>query len=49
MDDRLNEEMVAYLEDEINAEDGLASLADIEGTIALGDYLESQIIPPSKE
>ena len=31
----------AKLEDEIDAADGLAALSDTEGTLSLGDYLES--------
>jgi hypothetical protein len=42
MDDRLNEETFAYLEDEIDASEGFASLADTEETMSLEEYLKSR-------
>ncbi len=42
MKDWLTEAIVAKLEDEIDASEGLASLADTEGTMSLQDYLESR-------
>lgn len=42
MKDWLTEAIVAKLEDEIDAAEGLASLADAEGTISLDAYLESR-------
>jgi hypothetical protein len=41
MKDWLTEAIIAKLEDEIDASDGLASLADSEGTMSLEAYLES--------
>ena len=41
MRDWLTEAIIAKLEDEIDASEGLASLADAEGTMSLEDYLES--------
>ncbi|RJQ41353.1 MAG: hypothetical protein C4555_00155 [Dehalococcoidia bacterium] len=38
----LTEAIIAKLEDEIDASDGLASLADTEGTKTLEDYLKSR-------
>jgi predicted DNA-binding protein len=38
MRDWLTEAIIAKLEDEIDASEGLASLADTEGTISLEDY-----------
>ena len=42
MKDWLTEAIVAKLEDEIDASEGLASLADTEGTMPLEAYLESR-------
>ena len=42
MRDWLTEAIIAKLEDEIDASEGLASLADAEGTMSLEDYLESR-------
>lgn len=42
MKDWLTEAIIAKLEDEIDAAEGLASLADIEGTVSLEDYLKSR-------
>jgi hypothetical protein len=42
MKDWLTEAIIAKLEDEIDASEGLASLADSEGTVSLGSYLESR-------
>lgn len=42
MKDWLTEAIVAKLEDEIDAAEGLASLADTEGTMSLEAYLESR-------
>ena len=42
MRDWLIEAIVAKLEDEIDASEGLASLADAEGTLSLEAYLESR-------
>ena len=41
MKDWLTEAIIAKLEDEIDASEGLASLADAEGTKSLEDYLAS--------
>ena len=41
MRDWLTEAIIAKLEDEMDAAEGLASLADIEGTRSLEDYLTS--------
>jgi len=41
MRDWLTEAIIAKLEDEIDSSEGLASLADIEGTKSLEDYLAS--------
>ena len=38
----LTEAIIAKLEDEIDASEGLASLADAEGTISLDNYLKSR-------
>ncbi|MCJ7669875.1 MAG: hypothetical protein MUO61_05095 [Dehalococcoidia bacterium] len=38
----LTEAIIAKLEDEIDASEGLASLAETEGTMSLGVYLESR-------
>ena len=42
MKDWLTEAIIAKLEDEIDAAEGLASLADTEGTMSLEDYLKSR-------
>jgi len=42
MRDWLTEAIIAKLEDEIDASEGLASLADTEGTVSLEAYLESR-------
>lgn len=41
MRDWLTEAIIAKLEDEIDSSEGLASLADAEGTKSLEDYLVS--------
>jgi hypothetical protein len=41
MNDSLSEEIIAYVEDEIDASEGLVSLADTAGTKPLEEYLES--------
>jgi predicted HicB family RNase H-like nuclease len=42
MRDWLTEAIIAKLEDEIDRAEGLASLADAEGSMSLEDYLESR-------
>ncbi len=42
MRDWLTEAIIAKLEDEIDASEGLASLADTEGTLSLEEYLKSR-------
>jgi hypothetical protein len=42
MRDWLIEAIIAKLEDEIDASEGLASLADTEGTVSLEAYLTSR-------
>jgi predicted DNA-binding protein len=42
MKDWLTEAIIAKLEDDIDASEGLASLADTEGTMSLEAYLESR-------
>lgn len=42
MRDWLTEAIIAKLEDEIDASEGLASLADAEGTVSLEDYIASR-------
>ncbi len=42
MKEWLTEAIIAKLEDEIDAAEGLASLADTEGTMSLETYLESR-------
>jgi len=42
MRDWLTEAIIAKLEDEIDASEGLASLADTEGTVSLDAYLTSR-------
>jgi len=42
MRDWMTEAIIAKLEDEIDASEGLASFADSEGTISLDAYLESR-------
>jgi len=48
MKDWLTEAIVAKLEDEIDASEGLASLADTEGTMPLEAYLESRQGEPKR-
>ena len=48
MKDWLTEAIVAKLEDEIDASEGLASLADTEGTMSLESYLESRQGEPKR-
>ena len=40
MKDWLTEVIIAELEDEIDASEGLESLADADGTLSLEDYLK---------
>ena len=42
MKEWLTEAIIAKLEDEIDAADGLASLGDLEGTLSLNSYLKSR-------
>ncbi len=42
MKEWLTEAIIAKLEDEIDAAEGLAALADSEGTMSLEAYLESR-------
>ena len=42
MKEWLTEAIIAKLEDEIDASEGLAALADIEGSMSLEAYLESR-------
>jgi len=42
MNEWLTEAIIVKLEDDIDASEGLASLADTEGTMSLGAYLESR-------
>ena len=42
MKDWLTEAIIAKLEDEIDGSEGLASLADTEGTLSLETYLKSR-------
>ena len=42
MKDWLTEAIIAKLEDEVDGSEGLASLADTEGTMSLEAYLESR-------
>jgi predicted DNA-binding protein len=44
MRDWLIEAIIAKIEDEIDASEGLAALADAEGTVSLESYLESRQI-----
>ncbi len=44
MKDWLTEAIIAKLEDEIDASEGLASLADTEGTMSLETYLDRNIL-----
>ncbi len=48
MKDWLTEAIIAKLEDEIDAAEGLASLADKEGTMSLDAYLEARESEPKK-
>jgi hypothetical protein len=42
MKDWITEAIIAKLEDDIDSSEGLASLADTEGTLSLEAYLESR-------
>ena len=42
MKEWLTEAIIAKMEDEVDSTEGLAALADVEGTISLEDYLESR-------
>ena len=42
MKDWLTEAIITKLEDEVDGSEGLASLADTEGTMSLENYLESR-------
>ena len=48
MKDWLTEAIIAKLEDEIDASEGLASLADTDGTMSLEAYLESRQGEPKR-
>ena len=48
MKEWLTEAIIAKLEDEIDAAEGLAALTDTEGTISLEAYLESRKIEIAK-
>ncbi len=48
MKDWLTEAIIAKLEDEIDASEGLASLADTEGAMSLAAYLESRQGEPKR-
>ncbi len=48
MKDWLTEAIIAKLEDEIDAAEGLASLADTEGTMSLEAYIESRQGEPKR-
>ncbi len=48
MKDWLTEAIIAKLEDEIDSSEGLASLADTEGTMSLEAYLESRQGEPER-
>ena len=48
MKEWLTEAIIAKLEDEIDAAEGLASLADTEGTISLEAYLKSRHGKPKR-
>ena len=48
MKEWLTEAIIAKLEDEIDAFDGLASLADAEGTMSLESYLKSRQDKPKR-
>ncbi len=48
MKEWLTEAIIAKLEDEIDAAEGLAALSDTEGTISLEAYLESREIKIAK-
>jgi hypothetical protein len=48
MKDWLTEAIIAKLENEIDASEGLASLADTEGTLSLEAYLESRQDEPER-
>ncbi len=42
MKEWLTEAIIAKMEDEIDATEGLAALADVEGTVSLEDYLAAR-------
>ncbi len=42
MKEWLTETIIARLEDELDAAEGLAALSDTEGTLSLEDYLKSR-------
>jgi predicted DNA-binding protein len=42
MKEWLTEAIIAKMEDEIDSTEGLAALADVEGTVSLENYLESR-------
>ena len=48
MKDWLTEAIIAKLEDEIDAAEGLVSLVDTEGTLSLEGYLESRQGEPKR-
>ena len=48
MKDWLTEAIIAKIEDEIDASEGLASLVDTEGTMSLEAYLESRQGEPKR-
>ena len=48
MKEWLTEAIIAKLEDEIDAAEGLAALSDMEGTISLEAYLESRKVEIAK-
>jgi predicted DNA-binding protein len=48
MRDWLTEAIIAKLEDEIDASEGLASMANAEGTVSLEDYLKSRQVESKK-
>ncbi|MFH1382574.1 MAG: hypothetical protein ABIH70_06730 [Chloroflexota bacterium] len=48
MKDWLTEAIITKLEDEIDAAEGLAALADTEGTMSLEDYLASRRGEPKR-
>jgi hypothetical protein len=48
MKEWLTEAIIAKLEEEIDAAEGLAALVDTEGTISLESYLESRKVDTAK-